>query len=233
MGRPRVELTVAASVPVAFVSAKLCDVAPDGRSALVTRGILNLAHRASDEHPEPVSPGEPVTATIELDATAYVFEPGHRVRLDLAGSDFPSSWPPPAAGTIEIDPRRLEPVPPRARGSAGPAGAGVRAGRPGAVAAGTGHVGESGRTCWRANGASRSTTVACEGGAGSPTDRIATGERSPPGCTSPVTAGRAPAPRSSCRGTRRPCERSRGRPSAPIPNDGISRSSSRCTTATS
>ena len=103
MGRPRVELTVAASVPVAFVSAKLCDVAPDGRSALVTRGILNLAHRASDEHPEPVSPGEPVAATIELDATAYVFEPGHRIRLDLAGSDFPSSWPPPAAGTIEID----------------------------------------------------------------------------------------------------------------------------------
>ena len=103
MGRPRVQLTVAASVPVAFVSAKLCDVAPDGRSALVTRGILNLAHRASDEHPEPVSPGEPVTATIELDATAYVFEPGHRIRLDLAGSDFPSSWPPPAAGTIEID----------------------------------------------------------------------------------------------------------------------------------
>ncbi len=103
MGRPRVELTVAASVPVAFVSAKLCDVAPDGRSALVTRGILNLAHRASDEHPEPVSPGEPVTATIELDATAYIFEPGHRIRLDLAGSDFPSSWPPPAAGTIEID----------------------------------------------------------------------------------------------------------------------------------
>jgi hypothetical protein len=103
VGRPRVELTVAASVPVAFVSAKLCDVAPDGRSSMVTRGILNLTHRASDEHPEPLEPGEPVTATVELDATAYVFEPGHTVRLDLAGSDFPSSWPPPLAGTIQID----------------------------------------------------------------------------------------------------------------------------------
>jgi predicted acyl esterase len=40
MGHPRVELTVASSTPVAFVSAKLCDVAPDGRSSLVTRGIL-------------------------------------------------------------------------------------------------------------------------------------------------------------------------------------------------
>ncbi len=103
MGRPRVELSVAASVPVAFVSAKLCDVAPDGRSAMVTRGILNLTHRDSDEQPEPVRPGAHVTATVELDATAYVFEPGHTIRLDLAGSDFPSSWPPPFAGTIEID----------------------------------------------------------------------------------------------------------------------------------
>lgn len=103
MGRPRVELSVAASVPVAFVSAKLCDVAPDGRSAMVTRGIVNLSHRNSDETPEPLPPGELVTATVELDATSYVFEPGHRIRLDLAGSDFPSSWPPPFAGTIEID----------------------------------------------------------------------------------------------------------------------------------
>ncbi|MGI8616937.1 MAG: CocE/NonD family hydrolase [Actinomycetota bacterium] len=103
MGRPRVELSVAASVPVAFVSAKLCDVAPDGRSAMVTRGIMNLSHRDSEEHPAPLMPGEHVKAIVELDTTAYVFEPGHTIRLDLAGSDFPSSWPPPFAGTIEID----------------------------------------------------------------------------------------------------------------------------------
>jgi predicted acyl esterase len=103
MGHPRVELRVAASVPVAFVSAKLCDVAPDGRSALVTRGILNLTHRDSHERPEPLAPGDPVSATIELDATAYVFEPGHRIRLDIAPSDFPSSWPPPLAGELEVN----------------------------------------------------------------------------------------------------------------------------------
>jgi uncharacterized protein len=103
MGHPRVELTVSATAPVAFVSAKLCDVAPDGRSALVTRGILNLTHRTSHEHPEPIPQSVSVPATIELDATSYVFEPGHTIRLDLAGSDFPSSWPPPFAGTIEVD----------------------------------------------------------------------------------------------------------------------------------
>ena len=70
---------------------------------MVTRGILNLTHRASHEHPELLPEGGSVTATIELDATSYVFEPEHTIRLDLAGSDFPSSWPPPFAGTIEID----------------------------------------------------------------------------------------------------------------------------------
>ena len=104
MGRPRVELTLASSAPVAFVSAKLCDVAPDGTSALVTRGILNLTHRDSHERPNPLPVGEPVHVTFELDATAYVFEPGHRIRLDLAPSDFPSSWPPPLPGTLTIDP---------------------------------------------------------------------------------------------------------------------------------
>ena len=103
MGRPRVDLTLISSTPVAFVSAKLCDVAPDGTSALVTRGILNLTHRASHEHPQSLPVGTPVGATIELDTTAYVFEPGHRVRLDLAPSDFPSTWPPPHPGTLSVD----------------------------------------------------------------------------------------------------------------------------------
>ncbi|HXF73220.1 MAG TPA: hypothetical protein VNO79_11490, partial [Actinomycetota bacterium] len=28
--------------------------------------------------------------------------PGHRIRLDLATADFPSSWPPPSPGTISV-----------------------------------------------------------------------------------------------------------------------------------
>jgi predicted acyl esterase len=103
MGHPRLELSVTSSAPVAFVSAKLCDVAPDGTSAMVTRGILNLTHRDSHERPEPLPVGEPVRATLELDATAYTFEEGHLIRLDLASSDFPSSWPPPLPGILVVD----------------------------------------------------------------------------------------------------------------------------------
>ncbi len=99
MGHPRVELMVASSAPVAFVSAKLCDVFPDGTSALVTRGLLNLAHRGSREHPSPLEPGTPYRVAVELEVTSWAFEPGHRIRLDLAGSDWPNAWPPPRTGT--------------------------------------------------------------------------------------------------------------------------------------
>jgi uncharacterized protein len=103
-GHVRVQLRVSSSAPVAFVSAKLCDVFPDGTSALITRGILNLAHRDSHDLPAPLPTDEPVEVAFEPDATAYIVEAGHRLRLDLAGADFPSSWPPPHPGTLTVDP---------------------------------------------------------------------------------------------------------------------------------
>jgi predicted acyl esterase len=103
LGHPRVEVTVTSSAPVAYLSAKLCDVFPDGTSALVTRGLLNLAHRESRKEPSPLDPGTPVRVTVELEVTSWVFEPGHRIRLDLAGSDWPNAWPPPAAATLSFD----------------------------------------------------------------------------------------------------------------------------------
>jgi putative CocE/NonD family hydrolase len=102
-GHPRVTVTVAADAPVAFLSAKLCDVFPDGTSQLVTRGFLNLCHRESSLAPEPLVPGEPVTITLELEATAWIFETGHRIRLDLAGTDWPNTWAPPAPLTLTVD----------------------------------------------------------------------------------------------------------------------------------
>ena len=103
MGHPRLSATVTAAVPVAYLSAKLCDVFPDGTSALVTRGILNLAHRDGHEAPRPLEPGAPTAVEIGLEATSWIFEPGHRVRLSLAGTDWPNVWPPPAGGTLLVD----------------------------------------------------------------------------------------------------------------------------------
>lgn len=103
MGHPRVRLTVTSPVPVAYVSAKVCDVFPDGTSALASRGLLNLTHRHGHDDPRPLEPGVPAEIEIELEATSWVFEPGHRVRLSLAGADWPNVWPPPQAALLTVD----------------------------------------------------------------------------------------------------------------------------------
>jgi hypothetical protein len=88
---------------VALLTAKLCDVFPDGTSALVARGFLNLAQRRSGTDPEPMPPGVVEAVELELDATSWVFPAGHRLRLSLAGTDWPNLVPPPAPVTMTVE----------------------------------------------------------------------------------------------------------------------------------
>ncbi len=108
LGHPRLRLTVSSPHPVAFLSARLCDVFPDGTSALVGRGVLNLTHRDGHEHPQPLEPGVPTPVELELEATSWIFDAGHTLRLALAGSDWPNTWPPPQAGTLDVDRASVE-----------------------------------------------------------------------------------------------------------------------------
>jgi uncharacterized protein len=103
LGYPRLVVRVGASAPVAFLSAKLCDVFPDGTSTLAARGFLNLAQRRSRTDPEPMRPGVVETVELELDATSWVFPAGHRLRLSLAGSDWPNLVPPPGPVTLVVE----------------------------------------------------------------------------------------------------------------------------------
>jgi uncharacterized protein len=103
LGHTRLRVTVASSAPVAYLDAKLCDVFPTGESSLVARGLLNLAHRESREEPSPVEPGRPYEVDLELEVASWTFEAGHRIRLDLAGSDWPNAWAPPAPVSLTID----------------------------------------------------------------------------------------------------------------------------------
>jgi putative CocE/NonD family hydrolase len=102
-GHPRLRVRVASSEPVAYLGAKICDVFPDGTSSLVVRGLLNLAHRDSRENPTPLVPGQIYDVELELEACSWTFERGHRIRLDLAGADWPNAWAPPAAGKLSVD----------------------------------------------------------------------------------------------------------------------------------
>jgi hypothetical protein len=65
--------------------------------------MLNLAHRDSREHPAPLVPGQAVRVRVELEAMSWTFAAGHRLRLDLAGGDWPNAWAPPQPVTLEIE----------------------------------------------------------------------------------------------------------------------------------
>jgi predicted acyl esterase len=106
LGNPRLEVTLRSSSPVAFLSAKLSEVLADGTSVLVSRGILNLTHRESHSSPEPLVGNDLYSVSLEMDATSRVFEAGNRMRLAIAGADWPNAWAPPRVSVLTIVPAR-------------------------------------------------------------------------------------------------------------------------------
>ena len=55
------------------------------------------------EDPAPLEPGAPTRVRIPLEVTSWTFDAGHRIRLDLAGSDWPNAWSPPEPLSLAID----------------------------------------------------------------------------------------------------------------------------------
>ena len=70
-------------------TAKLIDVHPDGRAALLCDGILRMRYRTSLREPRLMLPGGTYEVGIDMAATANVFRQGHRIRLDVSSSNFP------------------------------------------------------------------------------------------------------------------------------------------------
>lgn len=98
IGIPQAVLHVSSTATVMAFVVRLCDVAPDGKSALVCNGVLNATRRNSLVHPEPLIPGEVYEIVVPLDTTAWRFEKGHRIRVSVCSSDFPNLWPTPYPG---------------------------------------------------------------------------------------------------------------------------------------
>lgn len=122
LGVPEVVVHVEVDAPVATLSVRLADVAPDGSVALVSAGVLNLTHRRSHTDPEPMRPGIVEEVRVPLRTAGYRWRPGHSIRVALASSLWPVLWPSPYPATLAIHhgaatPSRLElPVIPAADG---------------------------------------------------------------------------------------------------------------------
>lgn len=102
VGRPHAVLHVSSTATVMGFAVSLSEVAPDGTSHLVAKGMLNATRRDSFAEPKPLTPGEIYELDIELDTTAWRFSAGHRIRLAVASADWPNVWPTPEPGTNTV-----------------------------------------------------------------------------------------------------------------------------------
>jgi hypothetical protein len=108
LGLPEAVLELEVDRPSALVVVRLCDVFPDGTSALVTRGLLNLSHRDGHDRPEPLEPGRRYEVRVPFDVMAYSFPAGHRLRVAASPTYWPWAWPSPEPVRLTLHAGRLE-----------------------------------------------------------------------------------------------------------------------------
>jgi len=103
LGTPRAHLRLSSDRPCGLIAARLCDVAPDGASTLISYGILNLRQRQGREVLAEVTPGEVMDVIVRLNDTGWSLKPGHRLRLALSSQLWPMAWPVAEEATLCLD----------------------------------------------------------------------------------------------------------------------------------
>jgi predicted acyl esterase len=88
-GRLSVRLYAATSARDTDFTAKLTDVYPDGRSMLLTDGIVRARLRESLSKPASILPGQHYAFDIDLSSTSIIFNQGHRIRVAISSSNYP------------------------------------------------------------------------------------------------------------------------------------------------
>ncbi|MBV9537111.1 MAG: hypothetical protein JO321_17070, partial [Solirubrobacterales bacterium] len=99
-GEATLELSV--DRPWGLVAIRVCDVAPDGTSTLIARGLLNLSRREGHDRTVPMPVGQPVLVAVPLQSTAYAIPSGHRIRLAVSNTYWPMAWPSPEPSTLTV-----------------------------------------------------------------------------------------------------------------------------------
>lgn len=68
---------------------RLTDVSPDGKSTLITDGIIRARFRYGQDKEVFMEPGKVYPFEIKLGNTSHTFKEGHRIRIAIASSNFP------------------------------------------------------------------------------------------------------------------------------------------------
>ena len=88
-GYVKARLYVSSDCPDTDFTVKLTDVYPDGRSMLITDGILRMRNRNGTDHWEFMEPGEIYEIEVDLWSTSYVWNTGHKIRVAISSSNYP------------------------------------------------------------------------------------------------------------------------------------------------
>jgi putative CocE/NonD family hydrolase len=88
-GPVRVELYASSSAPDTDFTAMLLDVWPNGFRQRLCDGIVRTRFREGMDRPSLIEPGHIYTYTVDCWNTAQVFQPGHRICLQISSSAFP------------------------------------------------------------------------------------------------------------------------------------------------
>ena len=67
----------------------MIDVFPDSRNMLVQDGIIRMRWRESNITPVLMTPDTIYEVTIDLWSICYVYNVGHKIRLDISSSNAP------------------------------------------------------------------------------------------------------------------------------------------------
>ncbi|MGA7537819.1 MAG: CocE/NonD family hydrolase [Steroidobacteraceae bacterium] len=102
LGSPLLRLRLASDAPVAQLSVRLSDIAPDDTITRVSYQVLNLTHRDGHERPSALEPGLYYEVTVALKACGHRFPRGHRLRLSIATAYWPMLWPAPYPASIAV-----------------------------------------------------------------------------------------------------------------------------------
>ncbi len=88
-GGMRVRLFIRSDRKDTDLSIRLCDVFPDGRSMILTDGIARARFREGTDHEVLLHPDSIYEISVHLQEIAHTFLKGHRLRIVVAGSDYP------------------------------------------------------------------------------------------------------------------------------------------------
>ena len=119
VGAPKLRLKLACDKPQGQICVRLNHIHPDGASARITYGVLNLSHRKSHEFPEPMVAGQAEEIELTLDHIAYKVPKGHRIAVAVSSAYWPLLWPSPEATELTLTGGTLDlPMSPAGQGEA-------------------------------------------------------------------------------------------------------------------